>query len=109
MTLEEILTKIYDREQNIKISTFWDGGWTLAIGDDANGYIPSQGGDFDTIEDLRDYLIGWYDNPEFMQENRYRDIPNCEFEDCKSPGIYQMLESGRNLCLRHKWKPISQP
>lgn len=75
MTLEEILTNIYNREQNVKISCFWHGGWTVCIGDDVNGYIDSQGGDFDTIEALRDYLISWYD------DRRRNSEPNKEREE----------------------------
>lgn len=101
MRLEEILTKIYDTEQNIKISTFWDGGWNLAIGDYANGWIDSQGGDFDTIEDLRDYLISWLDDPWFKKSSH---IPPCEFENCKEEGIYRMPPLDRFRCLEHKWK-----
>ena len=36
--LEAILAKFYAKEQNIEISSFWDGEWTARIGDRTNGY-----------------------------------------------------------------------
>jgi hypothetical protein len=32
------LQELYDREINFKIETFWDGGFDVALGDQANGY-----------------------------------------------------------------------
>lgn len=34
-----ILQDIYDSEINLRISTFWDGGYDLVLGDDANGIV----------------------------------------------------------------------
>lgn len=33
-----IFQDIYDNEINIRISTFWDGGYDLKLGDYMNGY-----------------------------------------------------------------------
>lgn len=30
--------QLYDREINFSISTFWDGGFTVKIGDELNGF-----------------------------------------------------------------------
>src|SRR5258708_5333491 len=32
------LQRLYDREINFKIETFWDGGFDVALGDHTNGY-----------------------------------------------------------------------
>lgn len=33
-----VFQDLYDSEINFKISTFWDGGFDLWLGDDLNGY-----------------------------------------------------------------------
>jgi hypothetical protein len=37
--LEDELQKIYDSEINVRIDSFWDGGWRVALGDEMNGII----------------------------------------------------------------------
>lgn len=37
LTLQETLEVLYRAEINAGLSSFWDGGWTAWIGDDANG------------------------------------------------------------------------
>lgn len=39
MTLTEVLKYLYEQEQNVEISSFWDAGWTFRLGDRANGFI----------------------------------------------------------------------
>lgn len=38
MNLEDLLNEIYSREINIEITTFWDAGYSLRIGDCINGF-----------------------------------------------------------------------
>jgi hypothetical protein len=38
MTLDEILQMLYSNEINIWITTFWDGGYDVRIGDTINGF-----------------------------------------------------------------------
>lgn len=35
--LESELQLIYDSEINVRIESFWDGGWRVAVGDEMNG------------------------------------------------------------------------
>lgn len=37
--METELQKMYDSEINVQISSFWDGGWRIALGDRVNGFI----------------------------------------------------------------------
>ncbi len=37
-TLEEELQKIYDSEINVSLSTLWDGGFEVKLGDEMNGF-----------------------------------------------------------------------
>jgi hypothetical protein len=41
-SLETELQRIYGLEQNVEISSFWDGGWTLRFGDSSNGYTQTE-------------------------------------------------------------------
>lgn len=36
-TLETVLAALYRNEINCGLSSFWDGGWTVWIGDEMNG------------------------------------------------------------------------
>lgn len=38
MTVDEALRYAYKQETNISITTFWDDGWQVKIGDDWNGF-----------------------------------------------------------------------
>jgi hypothetical protein len=42
--LESELELIYASEINVRLETFWDGGWRVAVGDEMNG-------------------LHWYDGP----------------------------------------------
>jgi hypothetical protein len=34
----EILQALYASEINVRIESFWDGGWTAVLGDEMNGF-----------------------------------------------------------------------
>jgi len=34
-----ILQRLYDSEINASISSFWDGGFTVKLGDEMNGFV----------------------------------------------------------------------
>ena len=38
ITIDEALKKLYDKEVNCAISSFWDGQWLVQIGDELNGF-----------------------------------------------------------------------
>ena len=38
MTIDDVLARSYDQERNIRVESFWDGGWTARFGDDMNGF-----------------------------------------------------------------------
>ena len=54
MTSDEKLTAIYDVEQNVRIQSFWDAGWTFSIGDSSNGFKVHNA--FDTFTEGVDWL-----------------------------------------------------
>ena len=45
--LERELKRLYDSEINVSITSFWDGGFQVALGDHTNGY---QRPDWDSCE-----------------------------------------------------------
>jgi hypothetical protein len=36
--IDEALKRLYDKEINCSISSFWDGQWRVQIGDELNGF-----------------------------------------------------------------------
>lgn len=38
MKLKTILETYYAREQNVRLSSFFDAGWAVKIGDEVNGF-----------------------------------------------------------------------
>lgn len=38
MTVDEALCELYRCEINCQLSSFWDGGWFVKIGDETNGF-----------------------------------------------------------------------
>lgn len=36
--LQKELKKLYDSEINVRIESFWDASWRVALGDSVNGY-----------------------------------------------------------------------
>ena len=38
MSIKDLMRYIYDFEQNIEITSFFDGGWKVNMGDSLNGY-----------------------------------------------------------------------
>lgn len=49
-----ILQDLYDAEINFKISTFWDGGFNAALGDQINGFDATA--TFDTLVEAVQFL-----------------------------------------------------
>ena len=41
-SLSDVLKLLYDHEINVAMSSFWDGGWLVQIGDESNGFRSSQ-------------------------------------------------------------------
>jgi hypothetical protein len=39
MELGAIIDALYESELNCEVSTFWDGGFTLKLGDEMNGFV----------------------------------------------------------------------
>lgn len=56
---------LYDHEVNISVSSFWDGGFHVAIGDDMNGYK------------AEDTVRGW-DNVERWFETKAHELFECK-------------------------------
>lgn len=38
LTLGQVLDWIYSYEMNVGLQSFWDGGWTVWLGDELNGH-----------------------------------------------------------------------
>lgn len=55
LSLEQILERYYADEQNIGIHCFWNADWTVALGDEANGY--KDYGRYLTLAEVKAWLL----------------------------------------------------
>ncbi len=60
MNLIQALEAFYKAEINIQISTFWDGGWDVKIGDASNGYKAEEVC-FYSLQELADWMMEQYE------------------------------------------------
>ena len=56
-TLSAVLEALYDHEINVGLQSFWDGGWTVWIGDDMNGHLAELGVERDEFHRITPWLI----------------------------------------------------
>lgn len=54
MDLQTELEYLYSQEQNVELSSFWDAGWKLKLGDTTNGFTDTRA--FDSLVEVADYL-----------------------------------------------------
>jgi len=80
----EKLQEIYNNEINFEISCFWDGGFTVKLGDNMNGFIWED--TFDTLMDAITALIKTY------QGFKIKD------GKCKNCYAYQYDEKYGDIC-----------
>ena len=72
--LDQVLADLYAAEINIQISSFWDCGYSLALGDEMNGFKAR--GHVDRLSDAGQWFIDngvmWYPKSPFAE--LYREI-----------------------------------
>ena len=39
LDLIDVLRRLYESEINVSLTSFWDGGWTVKLGDEMNGFV----------------------------------------------------------------------
>lgn len=54
-TLTAVMRALYANEINVAISSFWDGGWDVKLGDEMNGFKAES--NFDNLDDAASWLI----------------------------------------------------
>jgi hypothetical protein len=54
--LQEVLEKLYRLEINVQVSSFWDGGWRVKVGDPINGFAADEDFFFD-LDEAADWLM----------------------------------------------------
>lgn len=64
-----VMQEIYDNEVNISITTFWDGGYEVKLGDPMNGFVAERNVDrWDQVEPwLEAQMIKHFPDSEFAQ------------------------------------------
>ena len=54
MDIEIVLNRLYESEINCSISTFWDNGWDVKLGDEMNGFRAE--GNFRSLDEVAAFL-----------------------------------------------------
>lgn len=54
MDIELVMNRLYQSEINCAISSFWDNGWDVRLGDEMNGFRAE--GNFRTLDEAADFL-----------------------------------------------------
>ncbi len=77
MRLTAILTELYESELNCSISSIWDSGWTVKLGDKLNGFVEE--GNFRTIEEVAG----------FLHSAAMKHFPESGYANRSRPGVAQ--------------------
>ena len=72
MSIKEIASDLYSSEINFTISTFWDAGYTVKLGDKLNGYSVQRSADTleEAFEILKEMALIDYPDSEFAKKYR---------------------------------------
>jgi hypothetical protein len=54
MDIEIVMKRLYESEINCSISSFWDNGWDVKLGDEMNGFKAE--GNFHTLDEAAAFL-----------------------------------------------------
>lgn len=54
MDIEITMKRLYESEINCSISSFWDNGWDVKLGDEMNGFVAE--GNFRTLDEAAEFL-----------------------------------------------------
>jgi hypothetical protein len=57
VTAIEILRRLYSYEMNVRIQSFWDGGYEFALGDDMNGFSDEETFEPEELEEGFQWLL----------------------------------------------------
>lgn len=78
-----VLQDLYDSEINVSISTFWDGGYQVKLGDDMNGFKASW-----TIE-------RWGQVEPWLIEQAIEHYPSSMFAKIYRDGLHTWRTDGK--------------
>lgn len=74
MHIQKVMADLYRSEINASFSGFYDGGWTVKLGDEMNGFVAEHTFDFDKINSAASWLANEaairYPDSKFAKEFR---------------------------------------
>ena len=95
--LDKVLAGLYASEINVSIVSFWDGGFTVKLGDEINGFVAEaifgQGGD----------PLSFFEVATWLDAAAREHYPNSKYAGFErvAPGA-SLLEAGRRTAERSK-------
>ena len=57
LALAAVLRALYASEINVSVSSFWDGGWRVKLGDDWNGFDAEKEFRNDALDEAASWLV----------------------------------------------------
>ena len=89
-----VLQDLYDSEINVSLESFWDSGWHVRLGDEANGFLEEE--NFDIWGQVEPWLI----------EVAIKHFPQSQFAERYRDGLQTYRTDGKSkLALVHKGTP----
>lgn len=89
MNLQRAITILYkEHEANVKVTSFWDSGFEIAVGDEANGYGTTLWCTVDELETCGDWIIG-----EGLDSYRKRKVGPLPYEMMEDHGLFTIYHN----------------
>jgi hypothetical protein len=96
MELAVELQRIYDSEINAEIRWFWDGGFTVRLGDKMNGFLAEE--DVNSVADI----LPW------LQAAIARFYPDSDYAQSLEPAVKARAARGRRIVSFDLREPVNR-
>ena len=105
MDLAAELQKIYDSEINIEIGWFWDGGITLRLGDQMNGYLAEE-----NVSSVAE-ILPWFQEAiaYFYPSSTYASLLDPEIRERAARRIFSPPQVGAQVFCPYCGAPNAAP
>ena len=101
MELASELQRIYDSEINLRIGWFWDGGITVRLGDEVNGFLAEE-----TVPSI-DGVLPWLQEAiaHFYPASTYAASLDASLKERAARRLFQQPRSGAQVICPHCGAP----
>jgi hypothetical protein len=80
MNLVDVLSALYESEINVRVSSFWDGGFRIELGDELNGFCASRSFHKGVgADDYREWALLWSDAADWLHHEALKRYPSSDY------------------------------